>query len=437
METANSEIMIETMNNLIPTGLVSTDPSDTVSDTQITKISSHHRDDLHWSSDVLSILFSLTNWLRGIEEKHFDEEEYKEKEKELWKEWEWVLSTTEEFILKQNQLESEKVLGELNNLKKTASNLKMKPTFIRRANDILKPLSDEQLDELRSPLDSNKRSAVISTVINTMESQWLKYIKDRFFHDEILGLNGYESEELPEDGWIDSSAVHDEDSLSSSPSSSTSSSSSSSSSSSTSSLHEALNFSDRPSEDTEIKHSLRLENTSFDDIIILNKNINRITWSQFYETFKGQKYSKGITSRMKDIGFQASHGVDGTLNSRILGDITWSIWNTLNTALKQIRDLTVEESNELVDIVNLLQPVLLELWLNTKINSKVGAKNEGIVVEKWKKDEISRKKKILELKRAGKLDRYTGEKTIVMAHERREISSLRTTLEKKLKLKSK
>ncbi|EFA78368.1 hypothetical protein PPL_09019 [Heterostelium album PN500] len=405
MET---EIMIET--NLIPSSPHTNQVVDVLNNNENSISSSNNNNNKelkgesgYWSHDVLSIIYTLSNWLRGIEEKHFDPEEYKEKEKELWKEWEWVLSTTEEFVLKQNQQESEKVLGELNNLKKTASNLKVKPYFINQASELLKIQTDLHLDTLKSPLDSNKRSAVISTVINTMESQWLNYIKERFFYDEE------EAKEPVEDGWVESSGS-DSKSISNT-------------------------FLSEISEVQEIKQNLKLNNTSFEDIIILNKNINKITWIQFLDSFKGQKYSKGITARMKDIGFQASHGLDGSLNARVLGDITWSIWNALNTALKQIRELTQEESRELVENVSLLQPVLLKLWLNTKINSKIGVKNEGLVVEKWKKDELSKKKKILDLKRSGKLDKYTGEKTIVMAHERREISSLRSTLEQKLKLR--
>ncbi|EGG25270.1 hypothetical protein DFA_03518 [Cavenderia fasciculata] len=390
------------------------------------------------SFDVLHIIYSLSNWLRGIENKEeFDEEEYRVREKELWKDWEWVLSTTEEFVLKQNQIESEKVLGEINNLKKTASNLKLKPFFINRASELLKRQPQDDVETLKAPLDSSKRSAVVAAVVNIMEEEWLNYIKEKLFREEFLN-----------DSIIESQAAALEDSSSSSSSSSQSSLDDQTESAEEGWEEKQIEKEDQQEEqekpslpsieqqtnEEEIK-DLKLDSTTF-DMFVLNKNINKITWNQFIDSFKGQKYSKGINVRMKDIGFQASHGFDGSLNSRVLGDITWSIWNTLATALKQIRELTVEESDGLVEIVCSLQPTLLKLWLNTKLNSRVGAKNEGLVVEKWKNEEVLKKKKILELKKSGKLDKYTGEKTKILAHERREISSLRSTLEKKLKLRT-
>eukprot|EP01132_Coremiostelium_polycephalum_P005782 gene5782-7192_t len=404
------------------------------SSNNINIIDDYNRNNLHnnnntnnsgWTSEtILDILYTLSNWLRGIESKPFNEEEYKEKEKELWKDWEWILSTTEEFVLKQNQLESVKVLDELDKIKKTASNLKLKPLFIKKAAEVLKSKSSSDIEILKTSLDSNKRSAVLSTVINTMEEQWLQYIKDRFFYEETKITNFTQQDnqselvsiiELAEEGWEE-----------------TSSSSVNQSNIPTTTSTTTNNNNNDEEETKELKYDSTTE-----DMIVLNKNINRITWEQFFENFKDQQYSKGINGRMKEVGWIASHGFDGSLNSRVIGDITWSIWNTLNTAIKQIRELSQEEHNELIEKVAMLQPLLVNIWLNTKLNSRIGVKNEGIVVEKWKKEESNKKKKILELKKSGLLERYSGEKTIVLAHERKEISSLRTTLEQKLKLRYK
>jgi len=353
-----------------------------------------------WTPDIFGIITSLTNWLKGIQEsKDIDEEESKDRELELWKDWEWVLSATEEFLLKQNQTENAKVLGELDTLKKTASNLKLKPLFINRAAQILNEYSTQDLNTLKLSMDSNKRLGVITTVINTLQSEWLDFIKENYFQEETNSNSNSTNEpiELAEDGWDDSTSINEK-------------------------------------MDEETKE-LRKIDSSTSDMIVLNKNINKITWEQFNDNFKGSKYSKGIYGRMKDIGWQASHGIDGSLNSRVVGDITWSIWNTLNSAIKQIREPTTEESNDLIDTICLLQPILIKTWINTKKNSRIGAQNEGLVVEKWKTEESNRKKKILELKKSGQLDRYNPSKVKILDHERKEISSIRSNLEKKLKLK--
>ncbi|KAF2071627.1 hypothetical protein CYY_007053 [Polysphondylium violaceum] len=359
-----------------------------------------------WTPDIFGIITSLTNWLKGIENKEIDEQENKEKELELWRDWEWVLSVTEEFLLKQNQTENAKVLGELDTLKKTASNLKLKPLFINRAAQILNEYTTQDLNTLKLSMDSNKRLGVITTVINTLQPEWLEFIKENYFQEETNSSSIYNNDsptiELAEEGWDDSTA--------------------------TTATNEKI--------DQETKE-LRTIDSSTSDMIVLNKNINKITWEQFNDNFKGSKYQKGIYGRMKDIGWQASHGVDGSLNSRVVGDITWSIWNTLNSAIKQIREPTMEESNDLIETICLLQPILIKTWVNTKKNSRIGAQNEGIVVEKWKTEESNRKKKILELKKSGQLDRYNPSKVKILDHERKEISSIRSNLEKKLKLRQK
>ncbi|KAK5575597.1 hypothetical protein RB653_006730 [Dictyostelium firmibasis] len=412
-----------------------------------------------WTPEIFSSLISsLANWLKGIEENKVTEEEYKFRENELWNDWEWILSTTEEFLIKQNQTENARVLGELDILKRAASNLKVKPIFINRANRVLKEQFSQQQDiDLlsTSPLDPNKRLGIITTIINTLEVEWLNYIKQKYFYDDDDtennknddindNKNNYENNntestttqfELAEDGW--------EDNLNNSVNS-TSSSNSNSTTNNNNNKNENNNNNNDKEDNTFENSNINLEETkevrkidTIDDMIVLKKNINKITWEQFMENFKGSKYSKGVHGRMKDLGWQASHGVDGSLNSRVIGDVTWSIWNTLSSAVKSVREITTEESNELIDIICLLQPMLVKMWLDTIKNSRIGVMNEGIVVAQWKQEESKKKKKQLELKKSGKLDKYTNEKVKILDHERKEISQIRLNLEKKLKLKVK
>ncbi|EGC28230.1 hypothetical protein DICPUDRAFT_160503 [Dictyostelium purpureum] len=378
-----------------------------------------------WTPDIFKIISSLTNWLKGIEENKVSEEEYKLKEIELWNDWEWILSTTEEFLIKQNKTDNSKILNELDTLKKAASNLKVKPFFTERAVKELKKdkFTKEELSLLKSsPLDPNKRLGVITTVINTFEEQWLEFIKQTFFSDEIESnnnsldsidnninninndsnnsgekcFNKFENDIMVESEKKKDESVDEgwEDNLNNS----------------TSGTNKNINI-----EETK---EVRKWDSFTSDMVVFKKNINKITWDQFLENFKGSKYSKGVHGRMKDLGWQASHGVDGSLNSRVMGDITWSIWNTLQSAVKQIRDLTLEEPNDLIDK-----------------NSRIGVKNEGIVVEKWKQEETKKKKKIMEMKKSGLLDKYNPEKVKILDHERKEISQIRSNLEKKLKLR--
>ncbi|KYQ96778.1 hypothetical protein DLAC_04078 [Tieghemostelium lacteum] len=428
--------------------------------------------------DIKGIIYSLSNWLRGIEEKEFDPEEYREREKDLWTDWEWILSTTEEFLLKQNQSETQKVLGELDTLKKTASNLKIKPIFINRASEIIKTLSEQDLETLRQSLDSSKRLGVINTVINQMESQWLNYIQDQYFKNEINSSHSFNSPSLnafspPVLKGLENLNINSKSQPSPSSTSNINTSNNTVDQQQQQSnnqieslsieegweennLKSPLFKSSKPAppilknvivsseqqhenKDSNSSNSKGLNDSSSSiaaDMIVLNKNINKITWDQFLENFRGQKYQKGLHTRMKDIGWQASHGVDGTLNARVMGDISWSIWNTLCTGLKQIREITYDEQIQLTEKVNVMQPLLIQIWINTIRNSSLGSKNEGLVVEKWKEQEITHKLKIQELKRSGKLDKYSPEKIKILDHEKKEISSIRSTLEQKLKLKS-
>ncbi|KAM9960303.1 hypothetical protein ACTFIW_009432 [Dictyostelium discoideum] len=479
--------------SLFSTSILGSSPtsnSSSGSNTPTSSSSSPSNSNGSWTPEIFnSLISSLTNWLKGIEENKVSEEEYKIRESELWLDWEWILSTTEEFLIKQNQTENARVLGELDILKRAASNLKVKPIFINRANLILKEQLFEQQDiDLlsTSPLDPNKRLGIITTIINTLEVEWLNYIKQKYFYDDnnnnnnkitdnnnnnnnkitdnnnnnnnnnnnedINDKNDDNTEstttttqfELAEDGWEDNL----NNSVNSTSSNISNSNNNNNNNNNSNNLIKEEEEEEEEKEDydfgensninfEETKEVRKIDNSTIDDMIVLKKNINKITWEQFMDNFKGSKYSKGVHGRMKDLGWQASHGVDGSLNSRVIGDVTWSIWNTLSSAVKSIREVTTEESNELIDIVCLLQPMLVRMWLDTIKNSRIGVMNEGIVVAQWKQEESKKKKKQLELKKSGKLDKYTNEKVKVLDHERKEISQIRLNLEKKLKLKVK
>eukprot|EP01113_Clastostelium_recurvatum_P046026 TRINITY_DN8004_c0_g1_i1.p1 TRINITY_DN8004_c0_g1~~TRINITY_DN8004_c0_g1_i1.p1 ORF type:complete len:217 (-),score=12.78 TRINITY_DN8004_c0_g1_i1:65-715(-) len=164
-----------------------------------------------------------------------------------WSEWEWVLSRTEEFLVKQSQVEIAKTLCELDSLR-ASPHLKIKPIFLKGAMETILSLRPEDRAELHHSLDSSKRSKVITDIVRQFGDEWREWIRTHCFEGDV--------------------------------------------------------------------------------------QLQSEKWNRFILSYSEQTYSKNTIGILREVGWQASHGVDGTLSPRVLGDITWSICNALRGAIR-------------------------------------------------------------------------------------------------------
>jgi hypothetical protein len=126
-------------------------------------------------------------------------------------------------------------------------------------------------------------------------------------------------------------------------------------------------------------------------------------WNCFNNTYSEQPYAKNTVGILREVGWQASHGQNGTLTNKVLADITWSLWNTLRGSIRGAmeRDLTQEELGQVADMVCEMQGTLAQLWIETVRNSKGGKAREGVLVGQWKKEDAKRAASMIELRTRG------------------------------------
>jgi len=271
--------------------------------------------------------------------------------------WEWVLSRTEEFLLKQSENEIARTLSELSELRGVASYFKLKPVFLRRATDVMLSLRPEDRAELQNPLDSSKRSKVITDVVRQYADEWKEWIRKRFFEKNIMAQQ-YDK------------------------------------------------------------------------------------WNKFSVSYCEQTYSKNTIGILREVGWQASHGIDGTLSAKVLCDITWSIWNALRGAIRSAIEFDIPQDDllALAEAVSKMEFDLTQLWLATIRTSKGGTQREGLVVTGWIAEEKIEQQRILDMKSLGQVDeRYEGGRIEIHDWERKkagEVRKIKNSLQQTLTLHS-
>jgi len=104
---------------------------------------------------------------------------------EFWRDWEWVLNTSEEIELKQITKSTSAIEEELTNLRKAASALKLRPFIIQQAEQYMNSVESSEREELRKDtLDASKRSKIVDDIVNQFSTSWLLLIKENFFMNE-------------------------------------------------------------------------------------------------------------------------------------------------------------------------------------------------------------------------------------------------------------
>jgi len=263
----------------------------------------------------------------GGEQRNQTNEEFRTED---WTDWEWVMSSTEEVLQKHRQSQMANTEKELNSIRGNSLYFRLRPQFLDRAVEVLDSFTMEERILLdHSPLDSSKRSKVITDVIRSFEDDWRFWIRMTFFE-------GNER------------------------------------------------------------------------------------WSYFEHSYSEQQYSKNTVGILREVGWQASHGYNGTLNPRVLADITWSIWNALRGSIRGAleRELTKEELTTIAERVCLIQTSLVHLWLETVHISKGGREREGLLVRKWQQEAASETSRLAELRASGRVDeRYEEGPVLVQPWE--------------------
>jgi hypothetical protein len=104
-----------------------------------------------------------------------------EEEQQLWNDWEWVLNKTEEITVMQSNDKAHKIKQELKQLRQTAQALKFRPFYMKVAKLSFHNLGHQELIDLSTPLDSSKRSKIVTDVVNSLEDEWLNFVHGAFF----------------------------------------------------------------------------------------------------------------------------------------------------------------------------------------------------------------------------------------------------------------
>lgn len=293
----------------------------------------------------------------------------------FWEEWHYVLSQAEEFALKQAEKNAQTIKEELDALRQKAQNLKLRPYFIQRARVVFGKLPSETLNRLFLPLDASKRSKLILDVITELSQKWLKLIRYTFFTKA-----SFRSEAVDDDF-------------------------------SPLSRSQELVPTKKPAETTA---SVKAVDTSRRSSIVevthrSESDFDAEGWENFETSFKRTAYSTNLVGAMVSLCLKASHGHEGEgLDPTILGDMLWSLWKPLSSAIGQARgqDLTSAECMLTADwIVMALRPII-DLWDTTVRISRTGVENEGVLVKQWEIEAEREKKRLKEIKVQGADARY-------------------------------
>eukprot|EP01101_Sappina_pedata_P009984 TRINITY_DN617_c0_g1_i2.p1 TRINITY_DN617_c0_g1~~TRINITY_DN617_c0_g1_i2.p1 ORF type:complete len:383 (-),score=121.11 TRINITY_DN617_c0_g1_i2:14-1162(-) len=168
-------------------------------------------------------------------------------------------------------------------------------------------------------------------------------------------------------------------------------------------------------------------------------------WKKYEGSFLERNYQKNVSGAMKESAFMCSHGngIEG-LTPSVLGDMMWSIWNTLCLSLSNglDRKLSEHERNILCRQVLGIQDDLIQMWLETIRNSRTGAEREGALPAKWKEEDELEKKRLEEIKKRGADAKYQAPQQSIRTpetvhHMKPEFHNLKNLLERTLEFRIK
>jgi hypothetical protein len=134
-----------------------------------------------------------------------------------------------------------------------------------------------------------------------------------------------------------------------------------------------------------------------------NNDYDEQLWRKYEASFSEKAYSKNVVGAMKESAFLSSHGGGSGLTARVLGDVLWSIWNTLFSSIRACleRELTEMECNILVQQVLHIEGPFIQLWLETIKNSRNGVSRQGVLPAKWRAESEKEKQRLNAIKMRG------------------------------------
>lgn len=323
-------------------------------------------DQLDWFNDLLQ---GITGWLystqasKDLSHQDLSNSKLIESTNDLensllnesfWKEWEWVLSRTEELAIQQSSKRREQIDNELKQIRQTATHLQQRPYFVKKAQSILscgslkdsnpefnEIFNQKQIHLLETvPLLASERSKLLRDIINQFSDEWLSFIGQTIFPAKNQVIQQ-----------------------------------------------------DKPTTDTT-------------ESIDINQTTEHSTYSTFIENYTETQYSKNITGALVSMGFLASHGSGEVLTAQVLGDILWSWWTTLRKSIEEIvsYEISANVLEMLAKEIIKAGPVIARVWYETVCNSQKATEVSGILPEKWRQNESAETQRLNQLRAVGLVD---------------------------------
>lgn len=271
----------------------------------------------------------------------------KQMDEDLIKDWQWLLSTSEEIALKQDERRSADIRKELDVIKKVTNSVKYRKCIFSEVTKYIDTLSLEMVTVLQnSRLDASKRDRIFRDIIRSVSGCWLLNILTDIFMARDFN------------------------------------------STCETNISENANFLSHP----------------FDVSAFIASNPESFTsrWNE-------QPYKKNICGELASMAFYASHPTqEKGLTVPLITDILWSIHVCLSREISADlnRVLSTQEYEYLTRKVLSILPDLVSLWYTT--TQKVGdiANRAGCLPEKWNLDRQKEDIRLATLKASGVSARY-------------------------------
>jgi len=321
----------------------------------------------------------------------------------IWENWEWILSQAEELALKKSKEEHARIEKELQTLRKTAKQLRIRPLLITHAHHNLEKMGLISMRTLHAAvLDSSKRSSLLSAIINKHANDWLAFIRATFFQTSEEPADA----PLPPPPSLACSIVASEIRAPTEP---------------LAEHHEAPQPTTAEAQ-VEAPHSPEKEarngtNTGQPAIAgdttckpapsqpdTTASSPSNTPFQEYASQFFEGPYAKNTVGAMKEMAWMASHGSGKVgLSATVLGDITWSIWKVLTASISDTLGKPIPDTKGIALAEKLveMQDDIIQIWDETTSNSRTGTEREGILPAKWKEEQIALRAKLKKIKEEG------------------------------------
>ena len=308
------------------------------------------------STIFMSFISSFFDWIYT----RFDNPEVESiDEDELSKGWAWLLSKTEENILKKEKENREKIKEELTSLRRITTNVRMRPKVIQEAQQIFTNMDKERSKLLiEQRLDGNNRLRLIRDYVKKVERIWLSFIlqliKQHYAIQQITlvcMMNGNPSDNL-----------------------------------------------------TSMKPSnVRKDKNIRADLMMINDKANEYI-GMVRKSWLEEKYEKNFCGEVISLIHQATYATERSgLTFKTLGDGMWTSYLSLSKLLTEVlkRSLyTIEGDKLLTLIIDSHQP-FIELWYQVSV--KMGTINQrtGLLPLHWNLQKLEHENSLKEIKNRG------------------------------------